>query len=560
MCDFSSSSRRAQAVRQCAFISGQKSEPIPFSPLLFARQSMRYLEELVLGSGPSDIVIDSTFGRDSVVQFIAACEGANFSLSLSNVFEIELLCDEWSVEGAVIHQKVTEFIQHQQSDQSLWLRRLLFRLDRGASTSEVEDLLRRNLVRLVCDSAALEIPVAIMSRIIDFRCCEGRQEEYEQLFTFCVRYLRVHGSSASGIMRTLDVTRLNDEDLGDLCALEQLNWGVLNESVDRYVIGLRKELLGERKESGELRNKIQQQQKEITVLRNEIEEQRRSVVGIEQEISRQQSANADQRRQLEALESELGIREGKIARQVSEIESLKTAKQKSDNDLKGYVEAKGEVAKLKEEIRRLTSVPKLFPPSIKNITRESARYDDKRKVELDVPDGIISHLTKECGGNVHDGNIVEVTTGSFEKTVAEPGPAKHIADLEDDTHFCSTCRGYTDDIQHTKNSWVCYDFKERRILPTQYTIRSYYDMVARYHIKSWLVETSVDGISWREIDHKEYNNELNGPFRTATFSVTGGSISRFIRLVNIGRNHYYLGRGLDLMCISAWEIFGSLLE
>jgi hypothetical protein len=54
----------------------------------------------VLGSGPTDIVIDSAFDRDAVVQFIAACEGADFSRTQSNVFQIELLCDEWSVVGS----------------------------------------------------------------------------------------------------------------------------------------------------------------------------------------------------------------------------------------------------------------------------------------------------------------------------------------------------------------------------------------------------------------------------------------------------------------------------
>jgi hypothetical protein len=38
--------------------------------------------------------------------------------------------------------------------------------------------------------------------------------------------------------------------------------------------------------------------------------------------------------------------------------------------------------------------------------------------------------------------------------------------------------------------------------------------------------------------------------------VTGGRECRFIRLVNIGRNH----DGEDCLCISAWEIFGSLIE
>jgi hypothetical protein len=77
------------------------------------------------------------------------------------------------------------------------------------------------------------------------------------------------------------------------------------------------------------------------------------------------------------------------------------------------------------------------------------------------------------------------------------------------------------------------------------------------HLKSWLVETSVDGNDWREVAREEKNNQLNGKYRTGTFAVAGCWKCRFIRLVNIGRNH----RGNnDCLCISAWEIFGSLSE
>jgi hypothetical protein len=74
MSSFSSAwSGQAQTIRKYAIISGHESDPIPFSPLLFAKKSHRYLEQLVLGSGPSDIVIDSSFDRDSVILFIFAC-------------------------------------------------------------------------------------------------------------------------------------------------------------------------------------------------------------------------------------------------------------------------------------------------------------------------------------------------------------------------------------------------------------------------------------------------------------------------------------------------------
>jgi hypothetical protein len=198
------------------------------------------------------------------------------------------------------------------------------------------------------------------------------------------------------------------------------------------------------------------------------------------------------------------------------------------------------------------------------------KADDQqgKKVEIDVPDGIIAHLTRKCGGNVHDRHVVKVTSGSFEKETCGANPysgaydnllryaAKNAVDLETDSPFLSAYRDEEGVIPHTRNNWLCYDFKERRIVPSHYTIRTNEYDPGAYHLKSWLVETSVDGSKWREVARSENNKQLNGKGFTATFPVADGGECRFIRLVNIGRNHF----GNDYLLISTWEIFGVLIE
>jgi hypothetical protein len=242
-----------------------------------------------------------------------------------------------------------------------------------------------------------------------------------------------------------------------------------------------------------------------------------------------------------------------------------------------------EVGKLKKEIRQRAAeqdshvkelaeakdlLNKLgveqFPPSIKKKKIQVG----PQEVEIDVPDGIITHLTRECGANVHDGHVVEVTSGSFAKETHwvdlhleafgnHPNyAAKNASDLETASCFWSAYREKEDDIPYTRNNRVCHNFKERRIVPTHYAIRTNWSDSGNSHVKSWLVETSVDGENWREVAHEEDNEQLNGSHLTGPFAVAGGRACRFIRLVNIGRNH----RGRDTICISAWEIFGSLFE
>jgi hypothetical protein len=103
---------------------------------------------------------------------------------------------------------------------------------------------------------------------------------------------------------------------------------------------------------------------------------------------------------------------------------------------------------------------------------------------------------------------------------------------------------------------LCYNFKERRIVPTHYTIRTHSDSPGGSHLKSWLVETSADGENWRVVAREEDNKQLNGHIFAGTFAVAGGRVCRFIRLVQISRNHL----GNDQLRISAWEIFGSLID
>jgi hypothetical protein len=186
----------------------------------------------------------------------------------------------------------------------------------------------------------------------------------------------------------------------------------------------------------------------------------------------------------------------------------------------------------------------------------------------DIPEGIIAYLMRECGGNVCDRHVVDVTCGSFAKETHGCTPrsgaygnrvdcaAKNAADLEVLSHFLSAFRNPEETIPYTRNNWVCYDFKERRIVPTHYMIRTNDGALGHSHLKSWLIETSADGKSWLKVAREENNKQLNGKGLTGTFAIAGSEECRFIRLVNIGRNH----EGSGGLAISAWEIFGSLFD
>jgi hypothetical protein len=156
-------------------------------------------------------------------------------------------------------------------------------------------------------------------------------------------------------------------------------------------------------------------------------------------------------------------------------------------------------------------------------------------------EGIISYLTKKHGGNVGEKGIVGITS----KSVRDANPKyalKNVADLTSDLTF---------DSKDEPAQWVCWDFREMRVRPTCYTISA-------FGLRSWVVEGSLDGLSWTEIDRQTDIPDFNNPFSAemASFAVSNPAAFRFIRLTQIGKRYY----GPDELSLCAVEFFGTLSE
>jgi hypothetical protein len=159
--------------------------------------------------------------------------------------------------------------------------------------------------------------------------------------------------------------------------------------------------------------------------------------------------------------------------------------------------------------------------------------------------GIIHHLAKKCGKNVHDAGIVTVTADRpFNDDSVNA--AKNVADATSDTHFCSACM---------PNMWLCYDFMEATVTPRYYSLRSRRDLGQNSeNPKSWVIEGSLDGEEWELLDQRENARELNGAGRIASFPVAKELECRFIRIRTTGPTHI----GHNYLKISYFEIFGTL--
>jgi hypothetical protein len=153
--------------------------------------------------------------------------------------------------------------------------------------------------------------------------------------------------------------------------------------------------------------------------------------------------------------------------------------------------------------------------------------------------GLISYLTWKHRGNVYDKGIVRITS----KSVYSDGPGnavRNAADPASESFFTS---------KNEPGQWICWDFRDRRLRPTHYAIKN-------YGLKSWVVESSLDGENSTEINRKTDNKDLKYGWRTASFAVSNSSECHFIRLTQTDKRH----GGKDFLFIGAFEVFGTLLE
>jgi hypothetical protein len=160
--------------------------------------------------------------------------------------------------------------------------------------------------------------------------------------------------------------------------------------------------------------------------------------------------------------------------------------------------------------------------------------------------GIIRYLSHAHGGNFVEKGIVTITSKSVEDYLRNS--PKHVLDYKSFSYFHSWDQ---------PNQWICLDFGERRVRPTNYAIRRVeYFQGDGTHLKSWIVESSLDGEDWAEIDRRTDNYDLCQDSPVVAFDVSNSAECRFIRLTQIGENH----NGDDHLSISAFELFGTLLE
>jgi hypothetical protein len=159
-------------------------------------------------------------------------------------------------------------------------------------------------------------------------------------------------------------------------------------------------------------------------------------------------------------------------------------------------------------------------------------------------EGIIAYLRNRSSADLHGRNIVTVSASSSLYGSSLALLARRYGNYV-----------HSDNVA---NQWFCYDFHDRRVMPTHYAIRSGDDGWGPngHNLKEWCLDGSNDGSSWTELDRRQDVRELDARSALATFPISHSAIVRMVRFRQTGPNC----AGTHYLKLSRFELFGSLFE
>jgi exonuclease VII small subunit len=143
----------------------------------------------------------------------------------------------------------------------------------------------------------------------------------------------------------------------------------------------------------------------------------------------------------------------------SALEEFESYEERFEGLCSQVAELRTRSAALEEGQSALSSAVKLAAVSPAALQKPQTKIDCP--IQKGKPlDGVISHLTKESGGKVHDNGIVTITSKSVSSDHPECSSGK-CADVTGGSEFES---------EDEAGQWICWDFHGKRVNVSHYTL------------------------------------------------------------------------------------------
>lgn len=129
-------------------------------------------------------------------------------------------------------------------------------------------------------------------------------------------------------------------------------------------------------------------------------------------------------------------------------------------------------------------------------------YSDQNKFN-----GILKYLITKSNDQIE--NEINITASSIWEDSKDNYQPKFVTQFENSKSYCSKNNDAYD-------NWICFDFKGRKIIPTEYTIKS---PDSQCYPKDWVIECRNENESWEVVDEQKDCEILNKSGAVHTFKI-----------------------------------------
>lgn len=507
----------------------------------------------------NEYYIHDEFHVDIFQNFINSIKTNKINLNEENYLELQKLSLKY--EFTELQEIIQKFIESRPDLQKA-IDQLTINLDSKSDEENIdyekELIIAKHLDFFLEKGILSKLPNSMLNRILNSP--ERILKNHHLLFNFIIEKITENSDDDNNedlelLVTSLDYNEMDSDEILKLLENKKLleNFGPRHcEQKVKSIIEINK---SNEERLAELEDEISKQKDNFL---NETEKAKKKIENIEQKLEQQSKLIQEYQTELSKFATFQSV--GDISEKVTKIErkqkeferqiqknaeEANQRSQKCENELtkiKAIIENHKKAIQISMKILEIGQI-NCQNEKIKNLLFDENEFKYQKGKEFE---GIMHFLSEKTNGNIHDNGTIEITSNSIDKNIFGNHPKNLV--VQNQNNYESN-----DD----ENIYVCFDFKDRRIQLTNYSIKSNKDGYNCFNLKSWIVEVSNDGESWTNVDEHQNDSALNESNAIVTFNIKKlNSFYRFVRLRQTGISWnsicgYYI-------VLNQFEIFGKL--
>ena len=498
----------------------------------------------------SEYYIHDEFQSKLFKEFLNTMETNKIEINANNYLEFYKMSQKY--EYNELQESIEKFISTR-PDLQIIISKLSVLDDKNSELNidyEKEKIISKNLDFILQQGNLSKLPISSLNRI--FNSPDRILHNHHLLFEFIKSKIEnqiqietdENSNDLSILIGSLDFNEMNLDEIVEIINLVEHN-AKLKYFSPRNSNEFIKSLIQQNKNKDEeiesIRNELSIQNKIIEKQSQEQEELKAHISMLERKYE-QVNQNIDEMRKEFAKYA--------LVENISKIES-KIDEQQTKNEIKHKEIEKKVSEKNVQQDELIQKIQQNIEQQSQKIIDQDKRISDIKEIPLlfhgnNEFEGIIKYFLNKSGGDI--GKYINITSSSVENNQKLPQNAILFDDKN--KYFASL---------NISNQWICFEFKEHQIIPTNYTIRSYHLPANNCHPKSWVIEGANvnNNDKWEILDEHNNSAVLNGPCISKTFSIQNKSHKsfRFIRMRETNSNW----RNDKILCFNTIEFYGFVL-